>query len=88
MKSRKSGPHVVRTDKARRFSLERTAADKLHKLSIGPIHSKNQNATKMQNDGKKTCTTYNKQNFKMFSASLNTDLFIRSRQFLHNDKTD
>lgn len=41
MKSRKSGPHVVRTDKARRFSLERTVADKLHKLSIGPIHSKN-----------------------------------------------
>lgn len=42
----------------------------------------------MQNDGKKTRTTYNKQNFKMFSASLNTDPFIRSRQFLHNGKND
>lgn len=41
MKSRKSGAHVVRTDKARRLSLERMMADKLPKLIIGPTHSKN-----------------------------------------------
>lgn len=42
----------------------------------------------MQNDGKKIYKTYNNQNFGMLSMSLNTDLFIRSRQFLNDDKTD